>query len=61
MVPLVRLPPTISKLTGLESLVLSGHDIVSDGVPAELLDGYTMPHLKRLEFGRKPVRVATWT
>jgi Leucine-rich repeat (LRR) protein len=49
--PMVRIPPVLSRLDGLESLVLSGHNIASDGVPAQILDGIALPRLTRLEFG----------
>ena len=50
--PLVRLPPALARLERLESLVLFGHNIASDGVPARILDGVALPKLTRLEFGK---------
>jgi Leucine-rich repeat (LRR) protein len=49
--PLVRLPAALTRLSRLRSLVLLGHDIASDGVPARILDGRALPDLTRLEFG----------
>ena len=49
--PIVRFPPALSQLAALESLVVSGHNIASDGVPAQVLDGRALPELTRLEFG----------
>ncbi len=55
--PLRKLPIELAQLERLESLVLSGHLIASDGVPAKVLDGVTLSRLTRLEFGKEdPVR-----
>ena len=48
-----RLPTSLSRLERLESLVLSGHKIASDGVPARILDGGFLPLLTRLDLGKK--------
>eukprot|EP00946_MAST-07B_sp_MAST-7B-sp1_P003958 g3958.t1 len=34
-----------------EVLTLTGHSIASDGVPAQVFDGFTLPKLTRLDFG----------
>ena len=49
-VPVVRLPLSLSRLTGLETLILSGHSVASNGVPAQILDGINLPSLTKLEF-----------
>ncbi len=51
ILPIVRIPLALSRLAALESLVLSRHNIASDGVPAQILDGIALPKLTRLEFG----------
>ena len=51
IVPIVRLPHALAQLERLESLVLSGHEIASDGIPFRVLDGVTLPFLTRMEFG----------
>ena len=57
--PLEKLPSALAQLGNLKSLVLSGHRIASDGVPASILDGTALPLLTRLEFGEgDPVRRA---
>ena len=48
---IVRLPSALSRLKALESLVLKGHSIASNGVPAQIFDGKSLPKLSRLEFG----------
>ena len=50
--PMVRLPAVVSRLSQLESFVLLGHDIASDGVPVAMFDGAALPKLKHLQFGR---------
>ena len=50
--PMVRLPPVVLRLPQLESLVLLGHDIASDGVPVAMFEGVALPNLKHLQFGR---------
>lgn len=51
--PLVSLPSSLSKLTNLESLVIKGHHIASDGVPAHVFDSKILPKLSELTFGDK--------
>ncbi len=48
---ITRLPSALSRLARLESLVLSGHYVESDGASARVFDGQTLPKLTRLEFG----------
>ncbi len=48
-----RLPASLSRLENLESLILTGHGIASDGVPAQLFDEKVLPNLRRMEFGTK--------
>jgi Leucine-rich repeat (LRR) protein len=48
---IAKLPSALSRLERLESLVLSGHKIASDGVSARIFDGRTLPKLTRLDFG----------
>jgi Leucine-rich repeat (LRR) protein len=50
---LTRLPLALSRLSRLESIVLSGHNIASTGVPAQILDGLALPDLTQLEFGKE--------
>ena len=57
--PLERLPNNLAKLRNLTSLVLVGHRIASDGIPASILMGTAMPNLTKLEFGEhSPARYA---
>ena len=49
--PMVRLPPILLRLPQLESLVLLGHNIASDGVPVAMFEGVALPKLKHLQFG----------
>ena len=54
---LVRLPAEVAQLKHLEALILSGHNIASNGVPAAVLDSNILPELTVLQFGkRSPVR-----
>ena len=49
--PMTRLSSELLRLTALETFVLKGQNIASDGVPAAMLDGTSLPSLERLEFG----------
>ena len=49
--PMVKLPPVLLRLPQLESLVLLGHDIASDGVPVAMFEGVALPNLNHLQFG----------
>ena len=44
---ITKLPSALSKLERLESLVLSGHNIASDGISARIFDGRTLPKLDK--------------
>ncbi len=52
-VPMLRLPLALTRLAALERLVVSGHDIASNGVPAGVFDEMVLPKLTKLEFGGK--------
>jgi hypothetical protein len=45
------LPASLERLVNLERLVLDGHRVAQDGVPAAILDGNIMPRLTLLMFG----------
>ena len=49
--PMNRLSSQLLRLTGLETFVLKGQNIASDGVPAAMLDGTSLSRLERFEFG----------
>ena len=54
---LERLPASLARLRNLKSLQVLGHRIASDGVPVSILDGTSLEHLTRLEFGNEaPVK-----
>ena len=46
---LTRLSSELLRLTALETIVLKGQNIASDGVPAGMLDNSSLTRLKRLE------------
>ena len=45
------LPKSLEHLVNLERLILVGHQIAHDGVPAAMLDGNVLSRLTLLEFG----------
>ena len=45
--PLLKLPDSLVQLRSLKRLVLTGHNISSDGVPAQIFDPNYLPKLTR--------------